>query len=69
MLKDGHMLLVKRICQTLSRPVFEVMQFPATELEYWSLFFSIDDNQDRFIPDPKTIDVKESIKSFKEVWK
>jgi hypothetical protein len=35
------MLLIRKICIELKRPVFEVMRWPATELEYWSLFFSI----------------------------
>lgn len=36
-----------RICQHLKRPVFEVECFPASELEHWSLFFSIADNKDK----------------------
>jgi hypothetical protein len=31
----------------LSRPVFEVMSWPDSELEYWAAFFSIDDNGDK----------------------
>lgn len=43
-MNDGHLLLVRRICTTLKRPVFEVMSWPTTELEYWSLFFHLEDN-------------------------
>ena len=31
------MQLVKLICTKLKRPAFEVMQWPASELEFWSL--------------------------------
>lgn len=64
------MLLVKRICQFLKRPVFEVMGWPASELEYWSLFFSIDDNKDGPIivtKTPTTVTLVESKRRFREV--
>jgi hypothetical protein len=64
------MLLVKRICQFLRRPVFEVMGWPASELEYWSLFFSIDDNKDNPIivtKTPATISLVESKSRFREL--
>ncbi|MNJ08720.1 hypothetical protein D3C77_28440 [compost metagenome] len=64
------MLLVKRICQFLRRPVFEVMGWPASELEYWSLFFSIDDNKDKPIivtKTPTTISLVESKSCFREL--
>lgn len=64
------MLLVKRICHTLQRPVFEVMGWPASELEYWSLFFSIDDNKDRPIivtKTPETVSLVESKIRFREL--
>lgn len=64
------MLLVKRICQFLKRPVFEVMGWPASELEYWSLFFSIDDNKDKPIivtKTPTTISLVESKSRFREL--
>ncbi|CAL9968112.1 hypothetical protein VPHD63_0013 [Vibrio phage D63] len=35
-----------RIAMYLKRPVFEVHMFPNTELDYWSCYFSIEDNQD-----------------------
>ena len=37
-------MLIKRICQSLNKPVFEVMSWPYDELLYWQVFFSIDDN-------------------------
>lgn len=43
-MRDGNALLIKKICMYLRRPVFEVLEFPAEELEHWSLFFSIDDD-------------------------
>ena len=64
------MLLVKRICQFLKRPVFEVMGWPASELEHWSLFFSIDDNKDKPIivtKTPETITLAESKVKFREL--
>jgi hypothetical protein len=64
------MLLVKRICQFLRRPVFEVMGWPASELEYWSLFFSIDDNKDRPVivtKTPETVSLVESKSRFREL--
>lgn len=64
------MLLIKRICETQRRPVFEVMGWPASELEYWSIFFSIDDNKDKPTIAKKTretITVAESKRGFREV--
>ena len=66
------MLLIKRICQTLHRPVFEVLEFPASELEYWSVFFSIDDNKDKPIIEektPETISIAESKARFRETMR
>ncbi len=48
------MLLKKRICETLHRPMFEVEEWPSSELEHWSIFFSIDDNKDSPIMKQKT---------------
>jgi hypothetical protein len=45
-----------------------VLQFPATELEYWSLYFSIDDNQNTPTIKQEDITVEDSIKGFKEIW-
>ena len=64
------MLLVKRICQYLKRPVFEVMGWPASELEHWSIFFSIDDNKDKPITitnTPQTVSLVESKSRFREL--
>lgn len=64
------MLLVKRICQYLKRPVFEVMEWPASELEHWSIFFSIDDNKDKptiVTKTPDTISLTESKSKFREL--
>ena len=64
------MLLVKRICQYLKRPVFEVMGWPASELEHWSIFFSIDDNKDKpttITKTPQTVSLVESKSRFREL--
>lgn len=45
-----------------SRPVFEVMSWPDSELEYWAAFFSIDDNG----PDPVENTAADNIKYLKE---
>ena len=61
--------MIKRICTQQSRPVFEVMSWPDSELEYWSAFFSIDDNNDK--PTIKYVEeevtVEESIDNLKRV--
>lgn len=65
------MLLVRRICMEQSRPVFEVMSWPSSELEYWSIFFSIQDNKDKPIITKKTADeisVHESKAKFKSIF-
>lgn len=54
------MLLIKQICQTLQRPVFEVMSWPETELTYWSCFFSIDINKDKPITPEPTLEESKS---------
>ena len=59
------MLLVKAICQQLHKPVFEVMSWPASELEYWECFFSIDANGDKPIQQP--VSVAESIAAVKKI--
>ena len=61
------MLLVKRICQYLKRPVFEVMGWPASELEHWSIFFSIDDNKDKPIITTRVPTLVESKSRFREL--
>lgn len=65
------MLLVRRICMEQHRPVFEVMSWPSSELEYWSIFFSIQDNKDKPIITTKTADeisVYESKAKFKSIF-
>ena len=64
------MLLIKRICEEQRRPVFEVLEWPSSELEYWSIFFSINDNKDKPIIEkitPKDISLKQSKYAFREV--
>ena len=64
------MLLIKRICQYLKRPVFEIMEWPPSELEHWAIFFSIDDNKDRpiiVVKTAETISIHESKRGFREV--
>lgn len=59
------MLLIKQICQTLRRPVFEVRQFPESELDYWACFFSIDANKDKPIkPDPTLTEAKSKLREM-----
>ena len=61
--------MIKRICTQQSRPVFEVMSWPDSELEYWAAFFSIEDNNDK--PTIKYVEeetsVEESIANLKRV--
>ena len=64
------MLLIKRICEFHRRPVFEVMEWPSSELEHWSIFFSIDDNKDKpiiTVKTPDTISITESKSRFREL--
>lgn len=35
-----------QLAMYLRRPVFEILSFPETELEYWSCYFSIQNNND-----------------------
>lgn len=44
------------------------MQYPASELDYWSLYFSIDDNQDKPKVEPEHVDLEKSKQAFKELW-
>lgn len=46
-LSDPALLILKRLCQTLQKPLFEVQQYPLDELEWWAACFSIDDNKDK----------------------
>ncbi len=65
---NGHMMLIKRICDHLRRPVFEVLKFPASELEFWSLSFSITDDPKLPAKTADEVTVAESKEQFKEVW-
>lgn len=64
------MLLIKRICEQQRRPVFEVEGWPSSELEHWSIFFSINDNKDKPIFEKKKADnisLRHSKNSFREM--
>lgn len=56
---------------TQNRPRFEVMQWPAEELEHWSVYFSIKDNNNKPILNKiiekrsKEISVEQSKSDFK----
>lgn len=46
------------------------MDWPSSELEHWSIFFSINDNKDKPIIEKKTaetINIKQSKHSFREL--
>jgi hypothetical protein len=46
------------------------MEWPASELEHWSIFFSIDDNKDKpiiTVKTPETISLTESKAKFREL--
>jgi len=45
------------------------MQWPASELEYWSLYFSIDANEDKPAVNQESVTVEKSKAGFKEIWK
>lgn len=64
------MLLVRRICLELKKPVFEVMSWPESELEYWSLFFSITEKDKPIFEKkkPEEISVTESKAQFKSLF-
>lgn len=64
------MLRVRRICMELNKPVFEVMRWPASEIEYWDLFLSIKPT-DKPIVKERTADdisVTESKATFKMLF-
>jgi len=54
----------------LKRPVFEVMRWPASELEHWSLFFSITDKDKPIVTKKtaETISVVESKANFRKLF-
>jgi hypothetical protein len=51
------------------RPVFEIEEWPESELEWWAAFFSIDANKDKPIIKYRksTVSVVQSISDLKEV--
>ena len=61
------MILIRKICMDQGRPVFEVMRWPASELDYWSVFYSIKPTDKPIIEqvDPKNVSVDESRSKFK----
>lgn len=61
-------MLLARICQELRRPLFEVKMFPESELEWWSVIFSIRDNKDTVKLEPDEITVEDSKAKFKKLW-
>lgn len=63
------MLLIKRICDHLKRPFFEVMSYPLVEIEMWALSFHLDDNgaEDLIVKeDKKEATVDESVDAAKK---
>lgn len=67
-MKNGHMMLIKRICDHLKKPAFEVMSYPASELEFWSLSFAITDDPTLPPLSADEITITESKGKFKEIW-
>lgn len=65
------MLLIRKICLTLRRPVFEVMSWPDSELEHWSVFFSITNKDKPIITkrDPAKVTINESKAAFKALFR
>lgn len=63
------MLLVKKVCQELKKPVFEVMSYPARELEYWACFFSIDANKDKPIVETVVMDQESQAKALSKIFR
>jgi hypothetical protein len=54
----------------LNKPVFEVMRWPESELDYWSLFFNIKPTDKPIITTKQTEDVSvvESKSKFKMLF-
>lgn len=63
------MILAKDIAMYTKRPMFEILEWPESELDWWAAFFSIDRNKER--PTVKVIKkhvtVKQSIEDMKAV--
>ena len=66
-------MIVQRICRTIHKPAFEVMQYPIEEFVFWAACFSIEDNKDRpafgrtIKNASKHVTVEESIADLKRV--
>lgn len=63
------MLLVRKLCMDLKKPVFEVLSWPVSELEYWQLY-SITEKDKPILP-VKTAEnttVAESKAAFREIF-
>lgn len=45
------------------------MMFPASELEWWSCYFSMDENPEKPVIQQNEISVEDSKKAFKDNWK
>lgn len=62
-------MLVKGIAQNTGKPVFEIMKWPDSELEWWAAFFSIDNCKDKpsIKPSKNYVTVQESISDLKKV--
>lgn len=60
---------MKRLCQTLRKPLFEIEQYPLSELEWWAACFSIDDNKEKPLLKYKKehVTVEQSIADLKRV--
>tara|TARA_R110000744_G_scaffold380568_1_gene503249 strand:- start:32664 stop:32855 length:192 start_codon:yes stop_codon:yes gene_type:complete len=61
--------VLKRVCQFLRKPLFEVEQYPLDELEFWAACFSIDDNKDKPLLNynKNHVTVEQSIADLKRV--
>lgn len=61
------MLLARKIAEHLQKPVFEVMEWPNSELEFWAASFSIDQNKDKPIIPKQQTDTAAQIELMKKV--
>ena len=53
----------------MNKPVFEIMEWPNSELEYQACFFSIDDNKDKplLTYKKKNVTVEQSVADLERV--
>lgn len=66
--RNSILLLVKRICKELQKPVHEVMSWPDDELLWWQVFFEMDDGIETPVHKKPKMTTEESIASIKEVF-